>query len=68
MIAKNELMDGDTLEWTWNDKKIRYIHRTEYSYGAEELIEFVIPLPSLEQWVGESPGQAAYVKLKPIKL
>lgn len=64
MIANNSLRDGDILEWTWSDQKIRYCHKSEYTYNAEALIELVMLLPSLENWIGERTENAVYVRLK----
>lgn len=64
MIADGTLEEGDVIEWIWKEQKLRYQFSTEHTYGAEKLIEFAKPLPSLEDWMGERPGHAVFVKLR----
>lgn len=64
MIGEDILEEDDLIEWIWQDQKMQYQFAQEHTYDAKDLIEVVKPLPSLERWVGKSPGQAAYVRLK----
>ncbi len=64
MIGEDTLNEGDEMEWVWEDQKIKYRFEREHTFGAEELIDVVKPLPNLERWTGKGPGQAAYVRLK----
>jgi len=31
--------DGDTVEWNWNQRRLRYTFRTADTFGAKELIK-----------------------------
>ena len=64
MIANDKFKDGDTLEWVLNGHRLRYVFRTEHTFGAKELIEHCHPIPHIRLWTGLQDSNAYYVKLK----
>ena len=64
MIAEDKWRDGDTIEWVWNDRRLRYTFRTTHTFGARELIDHCRPIPALRRWTGLQDSTAYYVKLK----
>jgi len=64
MIVNDKFKDGDTLEWVSNGLRLRYVFRTEHTFGAKELIEHCHPIPHVRLWTGLQDSNAYYVKLK----
>lgn len=66
MISENYLAEGDTVRWQWRNEVLEYSYREQDTYGAQELIEHVEPLPSLERFTGMTgPQHTTYVRLRP---
>lgn len=64
MIENNKWVDGDTAEWNWNGRRLRYTFRTADTFGAKEIIEGVYRFPSLKRWTGMEDAFHYYVRLK----
>ncbi len=52
MIENDKWTEGDTVEWNWNGRRLRYTFRIADTFGAKELIEGVYRFPSLKRWTG----------------
>jgi hypothetical protein len=64
MIENDKWADGDTLEWNWQERRLRYTFRTEDTFGAKDLIEAIYRFPSLTRWTGMEDAFHYYVRLK----
>jgi hypothetical protein len=64
MIEKKKWSDGDTVEWNWNGRRLRYTFRTADTFGAQDLIKAAYPFPSLKHWTGMDDAFHYYVRLK----
>jgi hypothetical protein len=64
MIAQDKWRDGDTVEWSWQGRRLRYTFHTAHTFGARELIDHCHPIPALRRWTGLQDSTAYYVKLK----
>lgn len=64
MIENDKWMEGDTAEWNWNGRRLRYTFRTADTFGAKEIIEEIHRFPSLKRWTGMEDAFHYYVKLK----
>jgi hypothetical protein len=64
MIANDKVRDGDTIEWVWQNHRLRYTFRSEHTFGAKALIDHCHPIPGLRRWTGLPDSTAYYVKLK----
>ncbi len=65
MIENDKWVDGDTIEWNWNGRHLRYTFRVSDTFGAKELIEAAYRFPSLKRWTGMEDSLHYYVRLKP---
>jgi hypothetical protein len=64
MIQDDKWADGDTIEWNWNDRRLRYTFRVADTFGARELVEAILRFPSLKRWTGMEDPLHHYVRLK----
>ncbi len=64
MLENNKWSEGDTIEWNWHGRRLRYRFRLEDTYGAKDLIEKVHRFPSLKRWTGMEDAFHYYVRLK----
>jgi hypothetical protein len=64
MIEKNKWSDGDSIEWNWNGRRLRYTFRVADTFGATELIKAVYRFPSIKHWTGMEDAFHYYVRLK----
>lgn len=64
MIENDKWAEGDTIEWNWKGRRLRYTFRTEDTFGAKELIEGLYRFPSLNRWTGMEDGFHYFVRLK----
>jgi hypothetical protein len=64
MIEKNKWSDGDTVEWNWNGRRLRYTFRVEDTFGAKDLIKTVHRFPSIKHLTGMEDAFHYYVRLK----
>jgi hypothetical protein len=64
MIENDKWVDGDTVEWNWNGRRLRYTFRIADTFGAKELIEAAYRFPSLKRWTGMEDSLHYYVRLK----
>src|ERR1700730_5148112 len=64
MIEKNKWSDGDTVEWNWNGRRLRYTFRIADTFGVNELIKAVYRFPSLKPWTGMEDAFHYYIRLK----
>ena len=64
MIENDKWVDGDTIEWNWNGRRLRYTFRVADTFGAKELIEGAYRFPSLKRWTGMEDSLHYYVRLK----
>jgi len=67
MIENDTWADGDTVEWNWNGRRLRYTFRTADTFGAKDAIEATYRFPSLKRWTGMEDSLHYYVRLKPAK-
>lgn len=67
MIENDKWSDGDTIEWNWNGRRLRYTFRIADTFEVKELIEGVYRFPSLKRWTGMEDAFHYYVRLKPAK-
>lgn len=65
MIENDKWAEGDTIEWNWNGRRLRYTFRIADTFGVKDLIEGVYRFPSLKRWTGMEDAFHYYVKLKP---
>jgi hypothetical protein len=64
MIENNKWAEGDTVEWNWNGRRLRYTFRVADTFGASEIIEAIHRFPSLKRWTGMEDAFHYYVRLK----
>jgi hypothetical protein len=64
MIEENKWSDGDTVEWNWNGRRLRYTFRTADTFGVKELIKAVYRFPTLKHCTGMEDALHYYVQLK----
>jgi hypothetical protein len=64
MIENNKWADGDTVEWNWNGRRLRYTFRIADTFGAKDLIEAAYRFPSLKRWTGMEDAFHYFVRLK----
>lgn len=64
MIENDKWSDGDSVEWNWNGRRLRYTFRTADTFGAKEIIEEIYRFPSLKRWTGMEDAFHYYVRLK----
>jgi hypothetical protein len=64
MIENNKWTDGDTAEWNWNGRRLRYTFRTADTFGVQDVIEGIYRFPSLKRWTGMEDAFHYYVRLK----
>jgi hypothetical protein len=64
MIENKKWTDGDTAEWNWNGRRLRYTFRTADTLGVSEIIKAVHRFPSLKCWTGMEDAFHYYVRLK----
>jgi hypothetical protein len=64
MIENDKWVDGDTIEWNWNGRRLRYTFRVADTFGAKEVIEAAYRFPSLKRWTGMEDSLHYYVRLK----
>ena len=65
MLENNKWADGDTIEWNWNGRRLRYVFRIADTLGAGDLIEASYRFPSLKRWTGMEDALHYYVRVKP---
>ncbi len=64
MIENDKWSDGDTVEWNWNQRRLRYTFRTADTFGAKELIKGLHRFPSIKHLTGMEDAFHYYVRLK----
>jgi len=64
MIEKDKWSDGDTAEWNWNGRRLRYTFRTADTFGAKDLIKAAYRFPSIKHWTGMEDAFHYYVRIK----
>lgn len=64
MIENNKWVEGDTAEWNWNGRRLRYTFRIADTFGVKDLIDGIYRFPSLKRWTGMEDAFHYYVKLK----
>jgi hypothetical protein len=64
MIERGKWSDGDTVEWNWNGRRLRYTFRTADTFGAKELIKATYRIPSIKHLTGMQDAFHYYVQLK----
>jgi len=64
MIEKSKWSDGDTVEWNWNGRRLRYTFRIADTFGAKDLIKTVHRFPSIKHLTGMEDAFHYYVRLK----
>jgi hypothetical protein len=64
MLENDRWADGDTLEWNWNGRRLRYTFRAADTFAAREVIEAAYRFPSLRRWTGMEDSLHYYVRLK----
>jgi hypothetical protein len=64
MIEKGKWVEGDTVEWNWSGRRLRYTFREAETFGAKEVIEASYRLPNLKRWTGLDDSVHYYVRLK----
>jgi hypothetical protein len=65
MIENDKWSEGDTVEWNWNGRRLRYTFRIADTFGVKELIKGLYRIPSLKRWTGLDDAFHYYVRLKP---
>lgn len=65
MIENGGWVEGDTVEWNWNGRRLSYTFRAADTFGAKDLIQSVWRFPSLRRWTGMEDSLHYYVRLKP---
>lgn len=65
MLLDEWLRDGDELIWIYNDTPVRYIYRESHTREARNIVNFILPLPSLGNFLGRTFNSlhSTYVKL-----
>ena len=64
MLENDKWSEGDTVEWNWNGKRLRYTFRIANTFGAKDIIGSIHRFPSLKRWTGMEDAFHYYVKLK----
>jgi len=64
MIRNDKWSDGDTAEWNWNGRRLRYTFRIADTFGAKDLIEAVYRFPSLTHLTGMEDAYHHYIQLR----
>lgn len=64
MIENNKWAEGDTVEWNWIGRRLRYTFRMADTFGAKEIIDGIYRFPSLKRWTGMEDAFHYYVRLK----
>jgi len=64
MIEKNKWSEGDTVEWNWNGRRLRYTFRTADTYDVKDIIKVIYRFPSIKQWTGMEDAFHYYIRLK----
>jgi hypothetical protein len=64
MIENDRWVEGDTVEWNWNGRRLRYVFRDEDTFGAKAVIKSLHRFPSLKRLTGMEDGYHYYVRLK----
>jgi hypothetical protein len=64
MVENGGWADGDTVEWNWHGRRLRYTFRTADTFGAKEVIEAAYRFPSLKRWTGMDDALHYYVRVK----
>jgi hypothetical protein len=64
MIEKSKWSDGDTVEWNWNGRRLRYTFWVADTFGAEDQIKTVHRFPSIKHLTGMEDAFHYYVQLK----
>lgn len=62
MIARDELTEGDCIEYPWDGKKLRYQFNPDDTWEAEDLIDLACYFPAFEEGGGQV-NHFAYVRL-----
>lgn len=62
MIARGDFQEGDSVEYRWKDKTLRYQFDPSDTWGAEDVIDFACYFPAFEEG-GQEVRHFAYVKL-----
>ena len=64
MIVNDKWVDGDTVTWNWNGRRLRYTYRIEDTFGVKDVIESIHRFPTIRRWTGMEDAYHYYVKLK----
>jgi len=64
MIEDDKWSDGDTAEWNWNGRRLRYTFRLGDTFGVKQLIQGLYRFPSLKRWTGLEDAFHYYVRLR----
>jgi len=64
MLENGKWNEGDTVEWNWNGRRLRYTFRVADTFGAKDVIEAAYRFPSIKQWTGMEDAYHYYVRLK----
>jgi hypothetical protein len=64
MIENDRWVEGDTVEWNWHGRRLRYVFRDEDTFGAKTVIKSLHRFPSLKRLTGMEDGYHYYVRLK----
>jgi hypothetical protein len=64
MIVSDKWNDGDTVEWNWQGRRLRYTFRLQDTYDAKDVIEEIHRFPSLRRWTGMEDAFHYYVRLR----
>jgi len=64
MIEKGKWSDGDTVDWNWNGRRLRYTFRIADTFGAKDLVKAVRRFPSIKHLTGMEDAFHYYVRLK----
>jgi hypothetical protein len=67
MIENDKWADGDSIEWNWNGRRLRYTFKIADTFGAKDVIEAAYRFPSLRRWTGMEDSFHYYVRLKAAK-
>jgi hypothetical protein len=64
MIQNDKWKEGDTIEWNWNGRRLRYTFRVADTFGAKDVVEASYRFPSIKRWTGMEDAYHHYVRLK----
>jgi hypothetical protein len=64
MIENDKWHEGDTVEWNWHGRRLRYTFRLQDTYGAKDVIKEIHRFPRLKRWTGMEDAFHYYVRLK----